>query len=85
MAINKIANPNGEAEDKKISLSFDNGDLQAIREAIEQYNFINEEALFRFALFILLQAENNNIFIEEGGLKKQVAPNISLLKKSDPK
>ena len=80
----KIANPNGEMEDIRLSLSFDNGDLQALKNAIEQYNLKNEEALFRFALFILLQAENNNIFIEQNGLKKQVSPNPSSLKISNP-
>ena len=84
MAIVKIANPNGEMEDIKLSFSFDNGDFQALKNAIEQYNFKNEEALFRFALFILLQAENNNVFIEQNGLKKQVSPNPSSLKISNP-
>ncbi len=77
MAIVKITNLNGEAENLKSTFSFDNGDLQAIKDAMEQYSFVDEEALFRFALFILLQAENNNIFIEQGGLKKQVNPNAS--------
>ena len=84
MAIIKVSNPNGETEDKKNTFSFDNGDLQGLKEAIEQYNFVNEEALFRFVLFILLQAENNAIFIEQGGLKKQVNPNPSSIKKPEP-
>jgi len=66
-------------QEGEVFFKFDNGDWQAIKNAVEQYNFINEQAMFRFALFILLEAENNNVFIEQDGVKKRVNPNPTSL------
>lgn len=63
---------------------FDNGDLQAVKNVLEQYGFIDEQAMFRFALFVLLETENNNVYIEQGGLKKLVNPNPLTLRKEVP-
>lgn len=83
MSIIKIPNQKGEAETIKLTFEFTNGDLEALKNAIEQYNFIGEEALLRFALFILLQAENNNVYIEQNGVKKQITPSPSLITRNE--
>lgn len=80
MSIKRISSTESQDIVTEISLHIDNGDFQALKSAIEQYNFKDEEALIRFALFVLLQAENNGIFIEQGGMKKQVNPNPASLK-----
>jgi hypothetical protein len=66
-------------EPKKISLEIDNGDLQGLTEVMEKYKFKNEESLIRFALFTLLKAEGNTIFINEGDKKVGLTPAAHLI------
>lgn len=67
-------------QDPKISLEIDNGDLKALNDVVTKYNFVNEQAALRFAWFLLLNAENNNVYIDLTGEKKKVTPNEALLK-----
>jgi hypothetical protein len=64
----------------KWSLEIDNGDLQALREVIEKYKFKNEEALLRFIMFVLLKAEKNAVYIDEGEKTVALTPARHLLK-----
>jgi hypothetical protein len=61
-------------------LAIDNGDLQAIKEVIEKYNFIDEQAALRFALFALLKAEKNVIYVDEGEKKVMLTPSATVVK-----
>ncbi|MFC1700739.1 hypothetical protein ACFLZ0_01200 [Patescibacteria group bacterium] len=74
MAIIKIDNKNSKPETKKITLEFNNGELNAIQEILRQYNFVDEQALMRFAFFILLETEDNAIYIKKNGSKVQIEP-----------
>lgn len=65
-------------------LQVDNGDLQALRDVMEQYGFVNEEALIRYALVALLKATDNKLYIKQDSniLSMKIAEN--LLKKPNP-
>lgn len=71
---------NEEKGSEKISLAIDNGDLEALTEVMEKYRFVNEEALFRYVLFVLLKAEKNTLYIDEGDKKVALSPADRLLK-----
>lgn len=78
MAIRKINSP-GE----HIDLRVDNGDLQALNEVMEKFNFKDEEAALRFGLIVLLNAdETGNVYVERGDQKVKIAPNPSLFKQN---
>lgn len=64
----------------KIALEVDNGDLQAINEVMQKYNFKDEEAMIRFILFVLLKSEKNVVYIDEGDKKVALTPAQHLLK-----
>lgn len=69
-----------EEEPRKISLEIDNGDLEAITDVMEKYNFKDEESMIRFILFVLLKSENNTVYIDEGEKKVSLTPAAHLLK-----
>lgn len=56
------------------NLQFDNGDLEALKNAMEQYNFIDEEKAIRFALYVLLKAEKNIVYVDEGEKRVALTP-----------
>lgn len=69
-----------DSTDNSTNLSFDNGDLRALKEAIDKFNFIDEQAALRFALFALLKAEKNVIYVDEGDKKVVLTPSQQLIK-----
>lgn len=69
----------------KISLEMDNGDLQALKAVITKYNFKDEEAALRFALFVLLNAEKNVVYVDEGEKKVALSPAQKLINSDDGK
>lgn len=71
MAIRNISTQ-GSGESARIQLEIDNGDLQALRAVMAKFGFVDEQALFRFALFVLLSAPTNVLYTDsiEGGDKK---------------
>ena len=76
-----IKQPNTPPEAGGLTLKFDNGDLTAIQEALAKYGFIGEEALFRFALYVLLRAEKNSVLVDQGDKKVILTPADELIKK----
>lgn len=78
-----IREPNS-TETKEI-LSIDNGDLQALREAIDKFGFIDEQAALRYALFALLKAEKNVLYVDEGDKKVIITPSAQSLKNNEQK
>lgn len=68
---------------KKEAFEFDNGDLQAVESLMNKYHFIDEQAMFRFALVILLRAEKNGVYIDEDDKKVFITPSESIVK-TDP-
>lgn len=63
-----------------LKLDIDNGDLQALKEAIVKFRFIDEQAAFRFALFALLRAEKNVLYVDQGEKRVTLTPSESILK-----
>jgi len=57
------------------TIHIDNGDLQALKDVMEQYKFVNQEALIRYALVALLNATDNKLYIKQNG--NIVSMNIS--------
>ena len=64
-----------------LTADIDNGDLDAIKTVMEQYGFVNEEALIRYALVSLLNSSDNKLYVRVNG--NILAMNIAdtLLKK----
>ncbi|MFA5010190.1 MAG: hypothetical protein WC553_03105 [Patescibacteria group bacterium] len=55
------------ADDKAIgTIIVDNGDLMALKSVLEEYGFVNVEALFRYALVALLNSSDNKLYIKRG-------------------
>jgi hypothetical protein len=79
MAIKKLP----ESTEHSITLSFDNGDLQALKDVIGKFNFKDEEAALRFALFVLLKSEDNGVTVTEGGNPTRYVPSQSSLKEEE--
>lgn len=74
MSIVRLPQPEGFTEEQKIHLAFDNGDLQALRSVLTKYGFASEEALLRFALFVLLKSEDNAVTVLENGTPSRYVP-----------
>jgi hypothetical protein len=71
--------------DTRAILSVDNGDLQALKEAIDKFGFIDEQAALRYALFALLKAEKNVLYVDEGDKKVIITPSAQSLKHHEQK
>ncbi len=69
---------------KKVAFDIDNGDLQAIESVMNRYHFIDEQAMFRFALVALLRAEKLGVYIDEGEQRIFLSPSQSVLKPEAP-
>jgi hypothetical protein len=80
MAITRLRVPTGASEEHRLDLSFDNGDRQALRQVVEQYNFIGEQEALRFALAVLLKNEGEGVYIEENGSKVLLTPSDKVIK-----
>ena len=48
-------------------IDIDNGDLEALKSVMEQYGFVDHEALIRYALVALLNAADNKLYIKRDG------------------
>lgn len=66
----------------QIKLSVDNGDLQALKEVVEKFSFVDEQAALRFALFALLKAEKNVLYVDQGEKKVVLTPSRQSMKPS---
>ena len=67
----------------KTFLSIDNGDLQALKEAIGKFGFVDEQATLRFALFALLKAEKNVLYVDQGDKRVTITPSAQSISKTD--
>ncbi len=73
-----------ESTDALYNLSLDNGDLQALKEVIGKFNFLDEQSALRFALFALLKAEKNVLYVDQGDKKVTLTPAQQLIKATNP-
>ena len=78
-----IRKDRGEEVDKAI-FEFNNGDLQALKEIHEQWDFLNLESALRFALAVLKQTKTETVYIiDDSGAKIGLKPSISLKKEKN--
>lgn len=73
-----------ESTATKLVLDIDNGDLQALNEVIEKIRFIDEQATIRFALFALLKAEKNVLYVDQGDKLVVLTPSSTVIKPEAP-
>lgn len=64
-------------------LEIDYGDLEALKTVMEQYNFVDQQALLRYALVALLRADDNKLYIKQAGSIVSLNVSEELIKKSD--
>nr|DAI44149.1 MAG TPA: hypothetical protein [Caudoviricetes sp.] len=74
-----------ERKEDTLTITLTNGDIDLFNQAIEKYNFIDGQAMLRFALSLLIIAEDKEIKINKGGMLVDIAPNKDLIKKSGNK
>jgi hypothetical protein len=73
-----------DSNDSEKILGINNGDLQALNEVVEKFDFADDQAALRFALFALLKAEKNVLYVDEGEKKVILTPSRASLKPSTP-
>lgn len=68
-----------------LAAQIDNGDLEALRNVMDQYGFVNEEALIRYALVSLLRSSDNQLYVRQGVniLAMKIADSLLKKKESD--
>ncbi|MCL2331803.1 MAG: hypothetical protein FWC61_04675 [Proteobacteria bacterium] len=65
---------------EEMVLKFTNGDLRTFNKIMEKYDFVDEEALVRFAMSILVLTEDKQLKIKQNGDFTLVTPAASLVK-----
>lgn len=83
MAIKKISEEKNNKDVLGRTILIENGDLEALKTIVKEYNFKDEESALRFSLALLTTALNKSIVIEDGADKQFVKPSTSLLKGDD--
>ena len=79
MAINII-----QSTDDLVRADINNGDREALKNIVQKWGFGNEASALRFALAVLIRAENKKVYIDEGGVKSPLVPGDSLLAEGQP-
>lgn len=82
MAIERLPNqPNSD----ELNLVFNNGDYQALQDAVRRLGFRNEESMLRFALAVLSRSATRSISItDQNGEKINLNPGDALLQQDEP-
>lgn len=80
MAINEKTLQTKTDGGESLPIDFDNGDLKALNEIQEKWKFKDKASLIKFAMAVLLKAENNKIKISVNGTETEVFPKEDLLK-----
>lgn len=63
-----------------LKLELDGGDNKKFYEAMDKWNFKDEQCLLRFAISVLLLTEDKQVGILESGVMHGIAPQKFLLK-----
>ena len=61
------------------NFTFNNGDLKALQEIQEKWRFKDKSSLIKFAMAVLLRADDNKIKISVSGSETEVEPKADLL------
>ena len=84
MAINYTE---GVCENNKpnATINIDNGDLEAMKDVMSAYEFVDQQALIRYALVALLRADDNQLYVRDDGNIVAMKISENLVKKNDQK
>ncbi len=58
----------------KLVLEIDNGDREKLSTALEKWNFKDIQSYWRFCLSVLIETENNGLWIESSGAPVRIMP-----------
>lgn len=72
----QVTSDNGDS----IELKVDNGDLQAIKQLLERYKFINIEAALRYGIVSMMEAQDNVLYAKKGDETIALHPTDKLIK-----
>ena len=64
----------------QIIIEIDNGDREAFSDVMEQYRFVDEQALLRYALISFLNSTDNKLYVKKDGNILSVKIAESLIK-----
>lgn len=67
----------------ELQLTIDNGDLEGLKRVLNDYRFVDVEALIRYALVGMLESEDNRLYIRRNGELAVLTPNEKLIKSPD--
>jgi hypothetical protein len=76
-----MAVTNLSENDGKLTLELDNGDYKKFKQAMEKWNFKDEQSLMRFVVSILVLSEDKIINVKIDNDQKNIVPADDFLKK----
>lgn len=83
MAINRPATP--PASTNELILAVNNGDLDALRDAMNRFGFKDEESVLRYALAVLTKSATRSLaIIDQNGVRVNLNPAADLLRQPEP-
>jgi hypothetical protein len=83
MAINRQTSPT--PSNNELVLAVNNGDLDALRDAMKRFGFKDEESVLRFALAVLSKSATRSLsIIDQDGVRVNLNPSTELLRQPEP-
>ena len=84
MAILRPASPTPSNPDNELILAVNNGDLEALQDAVKRFGFRDEESVLRFALAVLSKSATRSLTITGiDGVRATLNPSQDLLKQPE--
>lgn len=81
MAILRPASPTPSNPDNELILAVNNGDLEALQDAMKRFGFRDEESVLRFALAVLSKSATRSLTITGiDGVRVTLNPSQDLLR-----
>jgi hypothetical protein len=74
---------NSDAATPKLIAEIDNGDLEGLNRIMDKYGFVDHQAALRFAMVVLLDAEDNRVYVKKDGTTTVLQPNDNLVKQEN--
>jgi hypothetical protein len=83
MAINRPTSP--APSNNELVLAVNNGDLDALRDAMKRFGFKDEESVLRYALAVLSKSATRSLsIIDQDGVRVNLNPSTELLRQPEP-
>ena len=64
-------------------IKLDKGDLDALKDIMDQYNFVDQQALLRYALAVLLYSDDNKLYVSRDGSMLSLSASDQLIEKGN--